>query len=194
MLTKLQRSPVCTLIPPFCSCCVEIHLRRHQIFQTSTYFHESAVDEDSAGNGAIHFDNEAQNHRVARCSVLAVEGLHAEGVAGLVVDHDVMDAQPLVVEAAKASPGLCVVRIAPEIALIEIGRVLQICCLAGIAEGLLSGGAGNELKQACVVLLGYGRDQCTKKNGNAQQLPAPKIVGVCRHAVEPFLLEPKLHR
>ena len=22
--TKLQRSPVCTLIPPFCSCCVEI--------------------------------------------------------------------------------------------------------------------------------------------------------------------------
>ena len=104
-------------------------------------------------------DNEAQNHCVAGRSVLAVEGLHAEAIASLVVDHDVMDAKPLVVEAAKATPGFRIVWIAPEIALIEIRRVLQICCLAGIAEDLLSGRAGFELEQACAVLLGYGRDQ-----------------------------------
>ena len=43
----------------------------------------------------------------------------------------------------------CIVWIAPEVALIEIGRVLQICCLAGIAE---SGRAGLELEQARAVL------------------------------------------
>ena len=112
-----------------------------------------------------------------------MEGLHAEGVTSHVVDHNVMDAQPLVVEAAKVTPGFCIVWIAPEVALIEIGRVLQICCLAGIAE---SGRAGLELEQGRAVLLRYGRDQRPEESRSTQHLsPASEDSRGYRQKLEP---------